>query len=96
MIALVTGSLFRVPEQRTSKNGRCFVSATVLAHEREEAQFVKVAAFSETARTELMRLAEGEMGSVQGPLSAAPAAGSRHRAGKWSAASGDPDDSIPF
>jgi hypothetical protein len=38
--ALVTGTLFRVPEQRASKNGKTFVTATLLAKQGESGAFL--------------------------------------------------------
>jgi hypothetical protein len=43
---LVTGTLIRGPEQRTSKTGKPFVTATILAKDWEAAQWWKVLAFS--------------------------------------------------
>ena len=66
--ALVTGTLFRPPEQRTSKNGKLFVTATLVAKDGEATQWWRVTAFSETAQAEILRLSEGDALSVQGPL----------------------------
>jgi single-stranded DNA-binding protein len=68
--ALVTGTLFRAPEQRCSKAGKPFVTATIKAKAGETAQWWKVLAFSETAQAELMRLTDGDALSVQGELKA--------------------------
>jgi single-stranded DNA-binding protein len=66
---LVTGTLYRPPEQRVSKTGRNFVVATLRADYRDrETQWWKVACFSETAQAELMRLSEGDAVSCQGAL----------------------------
>ena len=64
------GQLFREPEQRTSKAGKPFVTATIRAKDGEAAQWWKVLAFAETARAELMRLTDGDALSVQGALQA--------------------------
>jgi single-stranded DNA-binding protein len=66
--ALVTGSLFRAPEQRTSKAGREFATATILVKGNDGSSFIRVAAFSESAQNELMRLGDGDAISVQGSL----------------------------
>jgi single-stranded DNA-binding protein len=66
--ALITGTLFRAPEQRTAKSGRQFVAATLKAKDGEATKWWKVLAFSETARAELMRLADGDAMCVQGQL----------------------------
>jgi single-stranded DNA-binding protein len=68
--ALISGSLFRAPESRTSKNGRQFVSATIRVKDGGESRFVNLAAFSDTAQAELVRLKDGDAVSVQGPLKA--------------------------
>jgi single-stranded DNA-binding protein len=135
--ALVQGCHFRASEQRASKAGRQFDSATIRVKDGDGSQFVRVAAFSECAQSELIRLQDGDALSAQGPLkaetyttgdgstkislsfvadhilalrqppkcepsrpkpAAAPDARPRQErlAGAWTAASGDPDDSIPF
>jgi single-stranded DNA-binding protein len=67
-LAIVTGSLFRAPEQRTSKAGKPFVTATIRAKDGEASQWWRLTAFSETAQAELMRLDEGDACSVQGSV----------------------------
>jgi single-stranded DNA-binding protein len=66
--ALIIGTLFRAPEQRTAKSGKPFVAATSKVKDGEATQWWKVLAFSETAQAELMRLAADNTISVQGPL----------------------------
>jgi hypothetical protein len=61
--ALVTGSLFRAPEQRMAKTGREFVAATIRVKEGDGSQFVRLVAFSESVQAELMRLADGDTSS---------------------------------
>jgi single-stranded DNA-binding protein len=68
--AIVTGSLFRAPEQRTSKAGKPFVTATIRAKEGEASQWWKVVTFSETSQAELMRLGDGDAVCVQGAFKA--------------------------
>ena len=65
---LVAGTLFRGPAHRTSKTGKPFVTATILAKDWEAAQWWKVLAFSETVQSELMRLTDGDALSMQGAL----------------------------
>jgi single-stranded DNA-binding protein len=65
---LVTGALFKAPEQRTSKAGKPFVTATIKAKDGDSAQWWRVIAFSESAQAELMRLTDGDALSVQGGL----------------------------
>jgi single-stranded DNA-binding protein len=68
--ALIAGTMFRAPEQRTAKTGRPFARATILVKDGDGSQFIRIAAFSETAQAELMRLADGDALSAQGPLKA--------------------------
>jgi single-stranded DNA-binding protein len=68
---LVTGALFRDPEERTSgSSGKPFVVATIraAAADNEPADYWNVLAFSESVRTELMRLRSGDRASIQGRL----------------------------
>ena len=65
---LVTGALFRAPEQRTSKAGKPFVTATIKAKDGDAAQWWKVLVFSESAGAELLRLSDGDAVSAQGAL----------------------------
>ena len=65
---LVAGTLIRGPEQRTSKTGKPFVTATIRANDGDNAQWWKVLAFSETVQSELMRLTDGDALSMQGAL----------------------------
>lgn len=55
---LLSGTLFREPEQRTSKAGNPFVMATIRAKDGDASQWWKMLAFSETAQVELMRLTD--------------------------------------
>ncbi len=66
--ALVTGTLFRAPESRTSKNGKNFVSATIKAREGEGFRFWRLIVFSESAAAELVGLGEGDAVSAAGAL----------------------------
>jgi single-stranded DNA-binding protein len=68
--AIVTGSLFRAPEQRTSKAGKPFVTATIRAKDGETTLWWKVVAFSDSAQAELMRLVDGDAVSIQGVFKA--------------------------
>jgi hypothetical protein len=53
---LISGTLFRKPEQRTSKAGKPFVTATIRAKDGDASQWWKVLAFPESVQAELMRL----------------------------------------
>jgi len=66
---LISGSLFRAPEERTSQAGRCFVSATLkVGGENCDAEFWSLMVFSESAQAELLRLGIGDALSAQGKL----------------------------
>jgi hypothetical protein len=70
VFALVTGALYRAPEQRTSKAGKPFVTATIRAKDGEASQWWKVVAFSESAQAELMCLGDDDACTVQGAFKA--------------------------
>jgi single-stranded DNA-binding protein len=65
---LVTGSLYRAPEQKISKTGKPFVSATIRVKDGDATAWWKVLVFSESACAELMRLSDGDAVSAQGAL----------------------------
>jgi single-stranded DNA-binding protein len=67
---LVSGSLFRAPEQRTSQAGKSYVVATIKAAAAENASsdFWSVLAFGTTAGEELLRLGLNERVAIQGSL----------------------------
>jgi hypothetical protein len=65
---LITGTLFRAPEQKVSKTGKPFVVATIRAKDGESSQWWKVLSFSESGGAELMRLSDGDAVSAQGAL----------------------------
>lgn len=122
--ALVQGCVFRAPEQRMSNAGKPYVAAAIRVKDAGGSQFVRIVAFSETVEAELLRLADGDAVSVQGPLTVSPYQASdgstklslslvadrvlalrrprerkpdsRPRQELLAAASGDPDDEIPF
>jgi len=68
--AIVTGSLFRPPEQRTSKAGTPLVTATIRAKPGQASQWGDIIAFSDSAQADLMRLGVGDAVSVQGAFKA--------------------------
>jgi hypothetical protein len=66
---LVSGSLWKNPEQRSSsKTGKTYVSASIRTSSADNtpADFWNLLVFSETVQAELMRLTEGEKLAVQG------------------------------
>lgn len=65
---LISGVLFRAPEQRLSKACKPFVVATIRAKDGDATQWWKVIAFSESVGAELLRLNDGDALSVQGAL----------------------------
>ena len=66
MFVLVTGTLHRDPVSRTGKNGGQFVTANLRYRVGQETGFASIIAFAEDARTELMRLHEDDVLTVQG------------------------------
>jgi single-stranded DNA-binding protein len=68
VLVLVSGTLFRAPEQRTSKASKPFVTTKIKATSGGELQFWSVAAFSESAQAELLRLNVGDALAVQGAV----------------------------
>jgi hypothetical protein len=66
---LITGAIFRAPEQKTSKGGKTYVKATLKAAAADTGfDFWSLLSFNETASSELLRLADGDRLSVQGAL----------------------------
>ena len=65
---LISGSIFRQPQQRNSASGRPYVSATIktAGADNESSDFWSVLAFGDSTRAELVRLADGEKVSAQG------------------------------
>jgi hypothetical protein len=66
--ALITGSIFRAPEQRTAQSGKRYGVCTikVSAAESDGSEFWSCICFSDGAQTELLRLAVGDKVSAQG------------------------------
>src|SRR5262249_28281462 len=67
---LISGTLFRAPEQPTAKSGKPILLATARAKEGDSSQFWRVIAISENVQAELIRLADGDAMSGQGSLRA--------------------------
>jgi single-stranded DNA-binding protein len=67
---LITGTLFRPAEQKTSQAGKRYVTATLKAAsvDASNSEFWSVLAFSDSAQAELLRLSAGEKLSLQGTL----------------------------
>jgi single-stranded DNA-binding protein len=67
---LVSGSLFREPQQRTSQSGKRYVVATLKATttDNSSSDFWSIMCFSESAGAELLRLGINEKLAVQGSL----------------------------
>lgn len=67
--ALVTGTLFKNPEERRSNAGTPFVTAVVRAASNGgEGLFIRVAAFDDTAKTALLALESGDSVALAGAL----------------------------
>ena len=67
---LISGVLYRAPEQRIAKSGKPFWSATIRVKDGDASQWWKLLVFSESAGTELMRLGDGDALSAQGTMRA--------------------------
>jgi single-stranded DNA-binding protein len=67
---LVTGTLFKEPQQRTSQAGKRYTVATIkaAAADNTTSDFWSVLAFGTSAGEELLRLAVGERLAVQGGM----------------------------
>jgi hypothetical protein len=64
---LISGSLFRAPEEKTAQSGRRFVSATIkVGGDGGNAEFWSLMVFSDSAQNELLRLGVGDALSAQG------------------------------
>ncbi len=68
MTALISGTLFRDPEQRESKSGKPFVKACLRITAGETSQFASLVAFQDSVKTELLALRDGDALSAQGTL----------------------------
>lgn len=67
--ALVTGTVFRKPEQRTSGAGKTYVTSTIRAADGAgESLLVSVVAFSDTAKGSLLAMDAGDALAVSGAL----------------------------
>jgi single-stranded DNA-binding protein len=65
--ALISGVLWKDPEQRTSKStGKMFTTATIRIKDGDEVQWIKLLAFGTDTQAELIRLADGDAVSVSG------------------------------
>jgi hypothetical protein len=68
---LVSGTLFKNPEQRTSsKTGKAYVTASIrtASADNSTADFWNLLAFGDTVQAELLRLSEGDKLAAQGSL----------------------------
>jgi single-stranded DNA-binding protein len=68
--ALISGKLYGMAEQRTSRSGNSFATAKVRCPSGDEAIFVSVIAFSESVQAALLALDDGEAVSLAGTLTA--------------------------
>jgi single-stranded DNA-binding protein len=68
-LALITGTIFRAPVQKTSKAGKPYTSCTVKAGADDgSSDFWSVLIFSESAQLEMLRLEAGDAVSVRGKM----------------------------
>jgi single-stranded DNA-binding protein len=64
--ALISGTISRAPEQKTSRNGNPFVTASIRVVNGNEANFWRIFVFSESAQAALLALGEGDSVACQG------------------------------
>ncbi len=65
---LITGALAKPPQQRTSKNGNPYLTASIRVTAGNETEWWNVLAFSESGQAEILRLGTGDKLSAQGIL----------------------------
>ncbi len=67
---LISGTIFKEPQQRTAQSGKRYVVTTLkaAAADNTTSDFWSVLAFGDTAGNELMRLAIGERVTLQGAM----------------------------
>ena len=65
---LVTGVVYRRPEQRTGKNWRPYMTAVLFAEGLESAPYWAIVAFAQEAQAALVRLGIGAAVSIEGAL----------------------------
>jgi single-stranded DNA-binding protein len=67
---LISGSLFKNPELKTSKAGKTYATTSIRTSSADNsaADFWNLLVFSETVAAELMRLSEGDKLAAQGSL----------------------------
>ena len=64
---MAAGALGKPPQQRTSKNGNSYVTASLRVTAGNEVEWWHLLCFHEGAQAEIMRLDAGEKLCVQGP-----------------------------
>lgn len=68
ILSLISGSLFRDPERKVSRNDKSYVSATLKVGDKNDSFFVRLFVFGETAQQEMEGLRAGDAVSVVGGL----------------------------
>jgi len=68
ILSLISGSLFRDPEKKVSRNDKPYVSATLKVGDKNAAFFVRLFVFGESAQQEMEGLRSGDAVSVVGNL----------------------------
>jgi single-stranded DNA-binding protein len=68
--ALISGTLFRTPERKTSRNDRPFVQATVKTKDGDVSTFWRIFAFSQSVQEELLKLRDGDALAMSGTMRA--------------------------
>jgi hypothetical protein len=65
VVAMISGTLFRDPEERSAKSGKRYVNVTVACPDGESSTYVRVTAFDSMA-AQLLALRKGDAVAVTG------------------------------
>lgn len=68
MHILLTGTLHKDPTQRTSQNGKTFVTANLRIEQEGGTVWASVICFDDQAKADLLRLQAGDAVAIQGKL----------------------------
>ena len=67
---LISGTLYKAPEQRVSKNSKTFATATLKCGYGDDCTFWRITAFAESAMSALLELSDGDALSAAGTMKA--------------------------
>ncbi len=63
---LISGTVYKAPETKTSKAGRNFAVATVRVADGDKSNYWRITIFSESAQQDMLALRAGDAVSLQG------------------------------